>query len=480
MTQPANSLPGLPVRRAVSIAAATVLILSLLSCANLPPGRAVRIGTASVSHILCSNVFISHQDAAQVYREEIEPDGGIRLIHWGLQYNIDRERREVTTRFAGGFEQRAIYRDGLGCLVAHGDLPATVRVEDKGSVAARDAAGPRPVVAQNPRIRAAIDEAFAEPDSPSGRRTKAVVVMQGGRIIGERYADGVGVETPLHGHSMTKSVMNALVGVLVREGRLCVKQPASIPEWQSPDDPRHAITVDQLLRNSSGIPADEYSGGWDPASRMWFIERDMAAFAATAKPDVPPNTRWAYSDRGFMLVSRILRDAVGGNAAGVLDFAHRELFDPIGMRHVTLEFDAVDTPLGPSHMYASARDWARFGQLYLDDGVVNGRRILPENWVAEARTPTLDAAYGSSFWLNTRNTPNPLCGQWGLPGAPRDAYFARGYLGQFAVIVPSRQLVIVRMGVSFGRCSEIASVGKLVAEVVAALDAARSSAQSAP
>jgi len=279
---------------------------------------------------------------------------------------------------------------------------------------------------------------------------------------------------------MTKSVMNALVGVLVRDGRMSLEQ--GVPQWQTADDPRRVITVDHLLRNSSGLPLDEYAGGWDPASRMWFIERDMTAFAAQAQPEAPPDTRWNYSDRGFMVVSRMVRDATGGDAAGLLAYAHRELFDPIGMRHVTFEFDATGTPLGPSHMYASARDWARFGLLYLNDGMAGGRRILPENWVKESTTSAVPgAAYGSGFWLNTLGTPNNLCGPWGMPGVPSDAYFARGYLGQYTVVVPSRQLVVVRLGVSHGHCGHIESVGKLVQSVVAVIDSPNATtAQSAP
>lgn len=473
-------IPPRAVRRVLIVAAA----LGLVSCADLPVGRAIRIGTSSVSHTICSNHFIGGQPADTVYREEMAPDGGLKLIGWALNYRVDEERREVTTTVAGGFEKRAVYKEGLGCTVLHGDAaPPALALQDvpqRLPDLADGFAPADPVTAADPAIRAAIDEAFAETPEPPYRRTKAVVVVHRGRVIGEAYAPGIGVNTALHGHSITKSVTHALVGVLAREGRLKPFEPGQVQAWQSPNDPRRAITIDQLLGMVSGLPGDEYAGGWDDASRMWFVERDMAAFAATRHPDAQPGRRWAYSDLGLMLVSRAVRDAAGGDAGSFLRFAHRELFDPIGMRHVTFEFDETGTPLGPSHLYASARDFARFGLLYLNDGVAGGRRILPEGWVKNASTPKTAAGYGSGFWLNTSQAVTGMCGRFGMPGAPADAYFARGYLGQYVVIVPSRQLVVVRLGVSFGQCGQLNSTGKLVKAVIDAVDAKPAVAQSAP
>jgi CubicO group peptidase (beta-lactamase class C family) len=220
---------------------------------------------------------------------------------------------------------------------------------------------------------------------------------------------------------------------------------------------------------ASGLPWDEYAGGWDPATRMWYLERDMAASAQQARIEAPPGTRWNYSNRGFMILSRLIRDAVGGHAEEVVRFARRELFEPLSMRTVTLELDATGTPIGSSQLYASPRDWARFGMLYLLDGVVAGRRILPEGWVDYTRATTLDTGYGAGFWVNTVSTKAPRVGSWGMPGAPRDAFFARGYLGQFIVVVPSEQLVVVRLGVARTPGDDIAIVGRLVGEVVEAI-----------
>ncbi|MFL6663378.1 MAG: serine hydrolase domain-containing protein, partial [Rhizobacter sp.] len=294
--------------------------------------------------------------------------------------------------------------------------------------------------------------------------------------IGERYAPGIGPRTPWHGHSVSKSVANALVGVLVRQGRLAVDRPAPVAEWQQPGDPRAAVTVDQLLRMTSGLPFDETAGGWDAASRMWHIERDMAAYAAQGELESPPGTRWRYANRGFMLIGRAVRDAVGGHAADVVRFAREELFAPAGMRDATIEFDAAGTPVLASHVYASPRDWARFGLLYLHDGVAGGRRVLPEGWVRATTTPSPRTAYGSGFWLNNDAGRDAQAGHWGLPGAPGDAFFARGYLGQFVVVVPSADLVVVRLGVTHVRGGDPQAVGALVRDVVAALAPERTAA----
>jgi CubicO group peptidase (beta-lactamase class C family) len=168
----------------------------------------------------------------------------------------------------------------------------------------------------------------------------------------------------------------------------------------------------------------------------------------------------------------VLRDAVGGHAVDVLRFARRELFDPLGMRHVTMELDATGTPVGATYMLMPARDWARFGLLYLSDGILAGKRILPEGWVRYSATRTLDTGYGAGFWTNLADGNVPGWGvPWGMPHAPRDTFFARGFEGQYVVVIPSRNLVITRFGDSAIPGDDIENMDRLVAAVVAAIDA---------
>lgn len=463
-------------QRVVLLLVAIGAVLFAAVIAFVRPGNAIRIASGSVSHTLCSEVFLAGQVPTQVYSEVMRPERGMGLIDRALRYEIDEEHRAVRTTVAGGFQSRAVYRDGLGCVLVHASESVDTSLPTDIPTLRRSATPPfpgiggtAPIEPTDERLRTALDRAFAEPDYPPYRWTKAVVVVHDERVVAERYAPGYGIDTPLLGHSMTKSVVNALIGILARQRALSVDQSAPVAAWWAADDPRHAINIDQLLRMASGLPWDEYAGGWDPATRMWYLERDMAGFAEKGMLEATPGTRWNYSNRGYMILSRVIRDAVGGHAADVLRFAHRELFDPVGMRNVTLEFDATGTPLGTSHMYASARDWVRFGMLYLNDGVVAGRRILPQGWVRYSISQTLDTGYGAGFWINTVGTKAPVGGTWGMPHAPRDTFFARGYLGQYVVIVPSQRLVVVRLGVAHRRGGDIEGVGRLVADVTAAL-----------
>jgi len=472
-----------PKRLALVLASASTLTAGLAGCADFPPVRSVRIATAGISEVMCNAAFVSRIDPQRADTEEMRPADGMGLIAWGLRSEVDAEHHEVRTTFAGRALGRAVWREGGGCTVAHGDAepvrPAAIhRIEQPDPFPGL--AVPALVAAENPRIAAAVDAAFVEEPDAAPRRTQAVLVVQHGRMLAERYAADVTPDTPLAGHSVSKSVVHALVGVMARQGRLDPAAPLPLQTWQAPGDPRAAITPNLLLANASGLPWDEANRGWDSATRMWHVEPDPAAFAMSLPAEAAPGTGFAYSNAGWTVLSRVLRDLNGGSADGFNAFAERELLAPLGMRHTVLTLDATGTPMGANLFFASPRDWARFGLLYLNDGVVNDQRLLPEGWVREARTPTLDAGYGRGFWLNHRHDKHPLPGRWGLPGAPAEAFFARGYLGQFIVIVPSLDLVIVRLGVSFRAGGDIETVGQLVGEVVASLDASSTVAGNAP
>ena len=275
---------------------------------------------------------------------------------------------------------------------------------------------------------------------------------------------------------MTKSVTNALLGVLVREGKISVTGPAPVVAWSGPKDPHHAISIDNMLRMTSGLEfgqslTQNWATAFDPTAQMVFAKPDMAVVAERAPMTSAPGATWRYSNGNTMILARIIRDNVGGNAASVLTFAHRELFDPLGMTHSTIEFDTVGTPLGATHMWASARDWARFGLLYLNDGVVGGTQILPPGWVdySAQLTPGSEAfGYGAGFWTS-RGDQAAVQPPHRRPDMPADSFMAYGSLGQYIVIVPSARLVIVRMGVSRMPGEDIEGINRLTADSVAAL-----------
>jgi CubicO group peptidase (beta-lactamase class C family) len=459
-------------RHATPLLAGAVLFL-LSGCGRLESAVGVAAGFAS--HQLCSATFISKVEPETFYREAIAPT--VAPLGFLLSHQVDRAHAEVTASFAGLAERRAVYRGAEGCLVLRDPPPpppATVAAEQPGPSLLPPIAGPPAVEPADPALKAALDRAFAETPSPPHRATKAVVVLRDGQVIAERYAPGYGVDTPIIGWSATKSVTNALIGILVRQGKLSLDGPAPIAEWADPMDPRHAITIDNLLRMTSGLDIGQslvagVAEAFDPSVQMVFDERDMAAFAARAPLRARPGTAWNYTNGNTLLLSRLIRDQAGGSAASVLDFAHRELFDKLGMRGVTLELDATGTPIGSSHMLAPARAWARFGQLYLDDGVIGGSRVLPAGWVDYSATLTPGSetyGYGAGFWTD-RGASDGARIRTGY-GIPPDAFMARGAFGQYVVIVPSRRLVVVRMGMAFTPRDDMETVGRLVADVIAA------------
>ncbi len=266
-----------------------------------------------------------------------------------------------------------------------------------------------------------------------------------------RYADGFTKDTPLPGWSMAKSVVNALAGVLVKEGKLSLSDPAAIPEWRGSSDPRREITLDQLLRMSSGLEFHEnYRDPLADAMRMLFGAADAGAYAAAKPLEAQPGTRWSYSSGTTNIITSAMRRTVGD--PDYLEFPRRALFERLGMASAVMETDAGGTFVGSSFMYATARDWARFGLLYLRDGVWSGERILPEGWVAYTRTPAPSAAekqYGAHFWL--RLSSGYRCADEGP--LPADAFHAVGFDGQFITIVPSRELVLVRLGLTRYPCA---------------------------
>jgi CubicO group peptidase (beta-lactamase class C family) len=452
------------------IAGALIVVLPLALWAKYRPDRAIHTGTIAVADAVCAKTFVSGLDPDIAFAEALERPGIRRMRHL-LRYRLDRPARTVDVSTLGLHRAHAVFREGFGCVQQLGPgEPYFLRSDletlktPKAPPLLPEIAGLEIIEPSDPALKTALDHAFEETRDPPFRRTKAVVVVRDGKVIAERYAKGVGVATQLPSFSMTKSVVNALLGIMTEQGLTSPSLPAPIPEWKGAGDPRREIEVGHLMRMTSGLALDETGSGFDPSNQMYLYD-DMAAFAVKAPLIAPPGTRWYYSSATTQILARIIRDAVGGPEQ-TLSFAWRELFNPLGMRDVTLEFDASGTLQGSANMLASARDWARFGLLYLNDGVLGGKRILQADWVDYSAAATLDTDYGAGFWTNRSEHPNA---QGRIrAGIPRDAFFAFGFLGQRVAIIPSQHMVVVRMGDSVDPDGDIVGVERLIREAIAA------------
>ncbi|MEQ1755139.1 MAG: serine hydrolase [Micropepsaceae bacterium] len=292
--------------------------------------------------------------------------------------------------------------------------------------------------------RAAFDalvaEAFASKTTPTLGETHALLVVQGGRVVFERYGDEFDASSTHHSWSKAKSITQALVGMLVKDGKLDIRARADVPEWSG--DARADITLDQLLRMSSGLKfSEDYapSRGTSDVIAMLFQEGrdDVAAYAASQPLEHAPGTYWSYASGTTNIASRIASRALDAYGPDFERFMRARLFEPLGIKSAIPKFDKAGTFIGSSFCFMTARDFARVGLLCLRDGVWEGRRLLPEGWVDYARTPTFQQAgvdanrYGAHWWLD-----------FGGPGS----FSANGYDGQFTILVPDRDLIIVRHG----------------------------------
>jgi CubicO group peptidase (beta-lactamase class C family) len=456
-----------------SIVAVSSVAMLLAGCSHVQ--TAGRVATGITAHQLCSAVFLGGADPAPYYKEAVVPFLGPASVL--ISHKVDTANRSVSARSITGLESRAVDRGELGCLVIRGKEPARVDLTSVSRSASLLAPWPsqNAVSPANAELAKALDRAFTEPGKKMHRGIKAIVVLHKGQIVAERYAPGIGVHTRLHGWSMTKSVTNALLGRLVQQGRLDMFEPAPVPEWSNPQDPRHQITPDHLLRMVSGLDLGQtfnnnFTSALDLSVQAEFAERDIGSFSARARLIHPPGQVWAYADGNTMILSRILRDAVGGDARSVYAFARQALLDPLGMEDAVLELDATGTPYGGSHMWASARDWTRLGQLFAQDGMAGNQRLLPEGWVdySARMTPAGDyIGQGAGFWTNRGHGFGP--DRRTTAGMPADAFMARGSQGNFVVIIPSKQLVITQIGISNQQGGDIDGLLQLVRETIAAL-----------
>lgn len=409
--------------------------------AKAPSPYTLAIAAGYKAAITCSATFIGGRTEAQIAALEltgIYPEYETAVA--ALPARIDAAKGVVSVAFDPALPpRRAVYHPGTGCTN-----------EPIGAVAPTSATrftalGPRPADPSPWPLGDALPR-IAYPPMPAVTkalaggyrgRTTGVVVLRGRRLIGEAYADGFGPFTAQRTWSVAKSITGTLVGIAVQRRAVAVAAPARIPEWaEAPSgDPRRQITLDNLLRMASGLHSDTAGNRTDA---IYFGGTAVTEETVHWPLEAKPGTRFRYANNDILLAMRSLRAALG--EVQYRDFPARALFDRIGMKHTVAETDWRGNYISSSQVWTTARDLARFGLLYLDDGVWNGERVLPKGWRTYVTTPSgpqpaSGFGYGASFWLTNK-----------VPGVPADTFSANGNRGQYVVIVPSRGIVIVRRG----------------------------------
>lgn len=430
------------------------IFLGALSYGVYYASQAFPIITGYGAKNLCSCAYLSGRSEESVLNNELSAFP----LSIGT-FELHPEDSSATASVFGFAKHKAIYRKGLGCTLVNEiseeqvrnqkfNLPAFLGNQDSVLWPMGNLIRDTTIQDVNYELlNKAVEDAFAEPGELKNRRTRAILILYDGHIITEKYAEGFDKNTRQLGWSMAKSVTNSLIGILVRDGKLSLNDSAPFEEWKN--DSRSAITIDNLMQMSSGLRWEENYSKPSDATNMLFKSKDAGLLASHSPYESEPGKVFEYSSGTSNMLSWIVRHTVGDSA--YYRFASERLFKKTGMHSMILEPDAGGTYVGSSYAFATARDWARFGLLFLNDGMFNGERILPEGWSEYSSTPCEGAAigqYGAQFWLNAGSKTDVANRMY--PDVPADLFWADGYEGQNVFILPSEDLVVVKLSQSSG------------------------------
>ena len=448
---------------------AVLLLISMVFLFNFTKlETAMMVGAGSKAKFLCSNVFISHLTPASVLENEAcNATRNIGFLGFlgdvFTMCNVDKKDRSASCRLLW-IKRKAVFQEHFGATLLHGTGNNQIKESEKSvrsrnlsllsSMPSKHESNPWPagelistdVVSDHciNGLNRLLDKAFDDSDKINPARTHGIVIIYDGQLIAEQYATdlGYGIHTPHYGWSMTKSVASILVGILVKQEKLDIYAPAPIAQWQDLNDPRHCITTDQLLRMSSGLEFNEnYDNPISDVNDMLLgNHRNMVNFAAEKTLIAKPDTLWQYSTATANLLGAVIRNSLNAQL-NYQNFAQIELFNKLGMQTAIIESDQSGNLVTGAYMWASPRDWARFGLFCLQNGRWQGEQILPENWMGYATTTTPSdptAPYGAQFWLNSKKNYYPFL--------PADLYECRGKDIQRVTIIPSQKLIVARFG----------------------------------
>ena len=402
---------------------------------------------------LASDVFVSGREPADVEALDLH----FSFIKF-TRNRVDFENHTVTSRFLWS-KSTALYRDGYGVTLLRG-RNAKERLLAQKFPEVHNVPGPETLSPGDSALTARLEpvaRALVDDHAYNGTPFAFIVVHKDG-VVAERYRKGITAGTRLLSWSMGKSFTNAIVGIMAGDGLVDIHAPMDIPQWQG--DGRAAITLTDLMQMQSGLEWNENYGTRSDVNLMLHREEDMGLFALSKPLMAKPGTHWYYSSGSTNIIMRYLRGRFASDAE-FFNYIHERLFDPLGIDNPCFEPDMSGTPVGSSYLYATARDFARLGHMYLHDGCVGKERILPEHWVEYTTTPASDSkgGYGACFWLNRAGA---------YPSAPEDLYSCQGHDGQMIFIIPSRELVVVVLGYS-PKPDRVIDFDGLLRDIIAAL-----------
>lgn len=417
-------------KKVLRIVGALLVVAIIGGCIYLNSLMPIITGYAAKN--LASAVFVSGRDAKEVEALDLK----FSFIRFNRN-KVDYENKTVTSRFLWG-KSTAVYRDGYGVTLLRG---ATVdELKQHVYPLPAETVPSKPIALGDSATRARLEpiaKALVDDRTYNGHPF-AFVALHKGKVVAERYDKGIGPETKLLSWSMAKSFTNALTGVMAGDGLVDINAPVDIAEWQN--DGRKNITLNNLLQMQSGLEWDEDYGARSDVNLMLHREQDMGLYALSKPLAYEPGTHWYYSSGTTNVVMRYLRSRFSSDEV-FLAYIRTRLFAPLGIRNAVFEQDMSGTPVGSSYIYITATDYARFGQMYLDDGCVDSLRVLPHGWAEYTATPASDSKgrYGAFFWLNQGKE---------LPDVPEDLFYCKGHDGQRVFVIPSKELVVVILGYS--------------------------------
>ncbi len=392
---------------------------------------------------MCSCHFIADRTQESIQKDDLKAFP----LNW-VRTKIDETNKSVSSTLFGMAEQRAVYRDNLGCILLQGEDDYHVQL--KLPKFKRDVSGDWPIGEQKTankiegvdyqKLQEVVDGVFDPSLEMDSIRTRAVVVIYKDTLIAEKYAKGFDKDTEILGWSMSKSVVNALIGILVKDGKLDIEQDHLFSHLT---DERSTITLNDMLQMQSGLDFKENYTTKSDATEMLFMSENAAEVASRPALEVAPGTKWYYSSGTTNALMGLVRSQFETQEA-YLKFPHERLFHKIGMYSMVLEIDESGNYIGSSFGYATPRDWAKFGLLYLNEGNWYGEQIVDTSWVEYSRQAAEHSGglYGAHFWHNHDHAK--------FKDVPTDMYYCSGFQGQYVYIFPSHDLIVVRMGLNEG------------------------------